>query len=77
MLLNEDDEAAAMRNVHALVDEYRKNCLWFLRKEVGKCVLDSSGALFTQDVGHLVSALRSSSLRFHEGSLHGAWPQLR
>jgi len=28
-----EDTASVMRSVHALVDEYRARCLWFLRED--------------------------------------------
>lgn len=43
--------------------------------EVGKCVLDSGGQLFSGDLSQLQEAVSLSELRFHQGSIRGALPQ--
>ena len=44
--------------------------------ESGKCVLDGDFHLFTADVSGLKRAIADGSLRFHSGSLGGAYPQI-
>jgi hypothetical protein len=70
------DAADLSRTWHAMLDEAREIVKSLPPAEAGKCVLDSSGNLFTGNVSDLLLVLQSSSLRFHEGSLHGAWPQV-
>lgn len=42
--------------------------------EVGTCVVEASGALFRGDQATLERALGQESLRFHHGTIGGAWP---
>ena len=44
--------------------------------EVGKCVLDEHANLFRGDPSSLEDAMKSKSLRFHQGTMHGAFPRL-
>ncbi len=44
--------------------------------EAGKCVLDQAGLLFGGDAAAATDALRRGTLRFHEGSIRGAWPRV-
>ena len=45
-------------------------------EHVGSCVTDVAGKLFTGDRPELEKALESDGVRFHNGSLNGAWPRL-
>ena len=45
-------------------------------EETGKCVLDERGGLFADDALGLRAALAAGALRFHEGRIRGALPQL-
>jgi len=45
--------------------------------EAGKCVLDRAGVLFRGPVEVLGGALARGDLRFHSGSIRGAFPQMR
>jgi hypothetical protein len=45
-------------------------------EEAGRAVLDESGRLFRGDLAALRQALVRGSLRFHAGSIRGAWPRL-
>lgn len=44
--------------------------------EVGKCVLNAHGDLFTGSVEELTSALSAGRVRFHPGRIRGALPKL-
>ncbi len=46
-------------------------------EEIGKAVTNQAGALFRGDVAPLQVALDENALRFHEGHIGGAWPQLK
>jgi hypothetical protein len=37
-----EESDSAMRSVHALVDEYRDRCLWFLREDYRPANLDEA-----------------------------------
>ncbi len=45
-------------------------------EEVGKCVVTREGTLCNLAPSALESALRAGEIRFHEGHLCGAWPQI-
>ena len=45
--------------------------------EAGQCVLDASGRLFAGEVEALRGALASGRVRFHEGRIRGAWPEVK
>ena len=45
-------------------------------QEVGKCVLDRSGDLLHQSAAALSTTLENGEVRFHEGSLRGAYPKI-
>jgi hypothetical protein len=44
--------------------------------QVGRAVLSDDGHLFRGTVDELASALASGALRFHEGAIRGALPQI-
>jgi hypothetical protein len=71
------DAAALSQNWRAMLEEARAIVTVLPASQVGKCVLDSEGHLFSQDLSVLSRKDVTPSLRFHEGSLHGAWPTLR
>jgi hypothetical protein len=45
-------------------------------EDLGKCVLSSTGKLFTGDAKALGDALSAGTVRFHAGSIRGALPSL-
>jgi hypothetical protein len=45
--------------------------------QVGTCVLDARGDLFTGDPARLRAALAADGVRFHPGRIRGALPQVR
>lgn len=71
------DAAALSRKWHDMLDEGRGLIAALPPALPGTCVLDSGGSLFTGGLTELQEALPSSSLRFHQGSLHGTWPSVR
>ncbi len=46
-------------------------------EEIGKAVLESDGGLFRGSNHALARELEAGHLRFHEGHIGGAWPQLK
>jgi hypothetical protein len=70
------DAAALSKSWHAMLEEGRQIVSLLPAREVGKCVLDSEGELFSGSVSVLARELESASLAYHEGRLHGSWPQL-
>jgi len=46
-------------------------------EEAGKCVLSAAGEAYRGDLDELRRALPGGELRFHAGSIRGAWPELR
>jgi hypothetical protein len=59
----------ALRAAHAVVD-------LLPAVNVGACVLDEQGNLLQAGPDELSSILNASRVRFHEGTLRGAYPQL-
>ena len=45
-------------------------------EQAGNCVLDTGNSLFTGGSGRLPNALAQRQVRFHAGSLGGAYPRL-
>lgn len=45
-------------------------------EQAGTCVIDIKGNLFTGNPEHLEEALQAGRLRFHQGSIRGAYPKL-
>jgi hypothetical protein len=43
-------------------------------EEVGTCVAGDDGELFRGDLAALQEALRGRRIRYHHGTLGGAWP---
>ncbi len=71
------DAAGLSRAWHGMLDEARALVALLPPAETGKCVVGLEGSLFTGGLQELAVALDTNSLRFHEGSLHGAWPRIR
>jgi hypothetical protein len=61
------------REIMAMARELVSILPW---QEVGKCVLNRSGDLITLQPEQLLAALDAGDIRFHEGSLRGAYPKL-
>ena len=71
------DAASLSQAWHAMLEEARSIVAALPPAETGKCVVGLQGNLFMGGLLELPAALESASLRFHEGSLHGAWPRIR
>jgi len=71
------DAGDLSRRWHAMLDEANELVAALQPSEVGKCVLDSDGQLFSGDLLHLHDALSRSEVRFHQGSIRGALPHPR
>jgi hypothetical protein len=64
------------RQWHALLEAARQTVPLLPADQVGRCVLAASGELFRGSPEELEVALAGGALRFHEGSIRGALPQL-
>jgi hypothetical protein len=71
------DAANLSQAWHAMLEEARGIVAVLPPTETGKCVLDLRSDLFMGGLAELTQALKSSSLRFHEGSLRGSLPRVR
>ena len=60
---------AALEQAAAIIDELPY-------ERAGACVLDARACLFRGDPPALERALAEDGIRFHEGSLGGAYPRL-
>jgi hypothetical protein len=70
------DAAALSRDWRAMMEEARDIVETLPPEHAGKCVLTSSGDLFSGGPAELRHALAQGALHFHEGALRGALPQL-
>ena len=70
------DAAAVSREWQAMLGEARAIVDTLPAEEAGKCVLTSSGVLFSGGPVELGKALTQGSLLFHEGALRGALPRM-
>ena len=61
---------------HGMLDQAASVIDLLPPEEAGTCVLDSDDNLFTGSSAHLARALAGSRIRFHAGSLGGAYPRL-
>lgn len=62
---------------HAMLDEARGLVAMLPPEHAGRCVIEPDGGLFSGDAGALHAALRAGRVRFHEGRIRGALPQVR
>jgi hypothetical protein len=62
---------------HRAVEEAREIVQALPAEQVGSCVLDDQGRLARSTPAELRDALAAGRLRFHEGSIRGAFPELR
>jgi hypothetical protein len=62
---------------HAAVDEAREIVRALPADEVGKCVLDHEGRLERAPASALPDELSAGRVVFHEGSIRGAFPEVR
>lgn len=71
------DAAALSRKWHGMLKEARALVATLPPEQAGKCVVDESGAVFRGGLPELKKALAANALRFHAGSIRGAWPVLK
>jgi hypothetical protein len=71
------DAADLSSRWHAMLDSARQIVAVLPPDRAGQCVLDEDGRLFAGDRNAAEAALSLGTLRFHEGRVCGAWPQLR
>jgi len=71
------DAGELSRRWHAVLGEAREVVKTLPAAEVGKCVLSTEGELFRGDCAALRTALGEDRVRFHPGSIRGAWPEVR
>ncbi len=70
------DAADLSRRWREMFDEARALVAVLPPHEAGHCVLGDDGALFNGDRAQLIEALESGRMRFHQGRIRGALPQL-
>jgi hypothetical protein len=70
------DAALLSRRFHAMLATGRQIIGALPTEEVGKCVLEKDGKLFTGVGAALDDALENGELRFHAGSIRGALPHI-
>lgn len=71
------DAAELSLRWHSMLDEARSIVGMLPAQDVGKCVLEERGELFPGDPKRLRTAMAAGTLRFHEGRIRGALPQVR
>jgi hypothetical protein len=71
------DAADLSRRWHAALAAAREVIAALPYGEAGKCVLDRAGLLFRGPAAALPDALARGDLRFHSGSIRGAFPQIQ
>jgi hypothetical protein len=69
--------ADVSRRWHAAVEQAREIVSALPPGEVGKCVLDAGGRLATASAASLPAELSAGRVAFHEGSIRGAFPEVR
>jgi hypothetical protein len=70
------DAAELSRRWHTILQMSEALIAALPPEEAGRCVLTSWGALFRGGIGELEAALERRAIRFHEGSIRGALPQV-
>jgi len=64
------------RQWHAMMDEAHRMVEILPPERAGTCVLNAAGALFQGGLPELRQALARDELRFHQGAMRGALPQV-
>lgn len=70
------DLAALSRAWHVILAQGREIVEFLPAEEAGKCVLNQRSALYAGTVARLREDLEAGALRFHEGSIRGAFPRV-
>jgi hypothetical protein len=71
------DPGALQRLWHGMLADARNIIASLPPGEVGRCVLRADGALYRDTVERLRGDLASGAVRFHAGSIRGAFPTVR
>ncbi|MEO6027297.1 MAG: hypothetical protein ABIR79_10575 [Candidatus Binatia bacterium] len=71
------DAATLSRRWHEILAEAHRVVRELPAAEMGRCVLTDTGALCRADSTALTRALEDGRVRFHAGSIRGAFPQVR
>ena len=71
-----DVVADLSRRWHAMLGEANAVVRLLPAGEAGKCVLNAMGELYTGTAEELPAAVAEGRLRFHSGSIRGAYPRL-
>ena len=61
---------------HSMLAEAEQLIALLPAQEAGTCVVDEAGGLFRGEPAALKEALRRDAVRFHRGTIRGAWPKL-
>lgn len=69
------DAASLGRRWHEAVAEGRRTVALLPAESAGTCVMDGDGGLFRGGEDDLAKALAEGRVRFHRGSIRGAWPR--
>jgi hypothetical protein len=70
------DAGDLSRRWHAMLDSARQIVALLPPDQAGTCVLDEHRRLFAGDREAAEAALSLGTMRFHEGRIRGAWPQV-
>jgi len=70
------DAAALSRRWHSLRAEAAATVAVLPPEHAGTCVLDAAGRLFRGNAAAAADAASRDDLRFHRGSIRGAWPTI-
>jgi len=70
------DAATLGRSWHSMLAEAEEIVGLLPADQAGTCVLTPAGELFRGAPPSLQAALSSGSVRFHRGTIHGAWPRV-
>lgn len=71
------DVAELSRKWRQQIDDGRSLVSVLPAEQVGKAVLNLDGSLFKGSIENLQVAVATGKVMFHEGSICGAWPQVR
>jgi len=70
------DPTDLSRRWHRMLAEVERLIELLPAEQAGTCVIAESGELFRGTPASLEEALRRNAVRFHRGTIHGAWPRI-
>jgi hypothetical protein len=71
------DAAVLSRRWREMLDRAQQIVAALPAEKAGQCVIDSAGALCRAEPGELPALLSAGRVRFHEGRIRGALPQIK